>query len=124
MEITRGFNYYNGLTVFSDDPLITREFYYPENIELQRFEAHNLLFTDQSMKKVQQVVTICFDSRTSSGSGGNKIAAGYFTVKFRSVSKNYYRYYASYLDYQFNISGDALLGSCEPRNIRGSIRWA
>lgn len=121
VEVTRGYNATNGIAIYSNDPVVTREFYYPDNIELQAYQAHRLLFADCSLGSGQQAMTFTFDSRTSSGSSGNKIAAGFFTVKFRSVSKNYYLYYTSYLDYRFNLSGDVLLGSCEPVNILGNV---
>lgn len=121
IQITNGVNSKNGKYIYSDDPIITSEFYYPENIELQAYEPNRLLFTDQSFGEKQQAITFSFYTGSSSGSSGNKISAGYITIKFRAVSKNYYTYFTSYLDYMFNMSGDGLLGTTEPINIFGNV---
>ncbi|MFA9391684.1 MAG: DUF4249 family protein [Prolixibacteraceae bacterium] len=126
VEITPGYNNYSGLVVSSEDPVITNEFYYPENAELQNFSPHRLLFSDQSFGSGQKVITVSFYSGSSyycsEDESYHRISEGYITVKFRSVSKNYYTYFASYLNYMFNISGEALLGTVEPVNIMGNVK--
>jgi hypothetical protein len=112
--------------IFSEDPVITNEFYYPKNIKLHAFNPKRLLFSDHSLNSKQKKLTFSFyqggaSSWNNEGSSSKKINAGYVSVYFRSVSPGYYNYFASYLDYKFNMSSDIIFGSREPVNIISNI---
>lgn len=123
IEITRGGNY--GCYMSSLDPIITKEYYYPVNPDLNGFAPKRLLFTDQSLSKKQKTLNFLFNPGSTylrgEDGGHYVIGHGVIRVNFRTVSKNYYNYQTSLLQYQFNSSGDPLFGTREPKNIFSNV---
>jgi hypothetical protein len=124
IQVSRGINSY--CDIFSDDPIITGEFYYPANIAFNNYSPKRLLFTDNGLVNKQSQINVSFytgSSFSADESGGKHIIeSGFIGVYFRTVSKNYYSYWSSFLDYSFNFSGDVLFGTREASNIFTNIQ--
>lgn len=113
------------INISSTDPIITNEYYYPFNAELQSYSSKSLLFSDKSFNGKEANVSFNFMSVALSKIEPDRIThiipSGIFEFHFRSVSKNYYDYKASLLNYKFNLEGDILFGTREPQNIYTNI---
>jgi hypothetical protein len=122
-------NYYevalwSGQSIYSDDYAVTREYYYPLNIQLDDINTTHLLFSDKTFSGQKKSIrfTISSGNIDMDDNGKKYIKGGIIQIFFRNVSLAYYNYQTSLLNYYFNINGDILLGNCEPKNIYTNVK--
>jgi hypothetical protein len=113
--------------LYSDNPLITIEDYYPSILQFDAFPPTNLYF-----KMVNNSETFLVDfyysppmsSITNMGTGETTthIYSHSASIFLKTVSSNYYKYHVSRLKQFYSREGDPLYGVGEPVNVYTNIQ--
>jgi hypothetical protein len=113
----------------SDDPLITKEDYYPSILQLDAFPPRKLYFKKTHYNEAF-AVEFYYDppsvhTTTVSENGEQKNTYHIFShrahIELRTVSSSYYRYHVSRLTQFYSREGDALYGAGSPVNVYSNI---
>lgn len=103
--------------LYTNENVITSEYYYPNHIQLKNNINTTLLFSDQSFDGEQKEIRINFNTGDGFDGEAYVIYEGYFEFIFRSVSRAYYKYKTSHYNYCYNLQSDILYGTSEPQNV-------
>jgi hypothetical protein len=101
--------------IFSHDPIITTEPYYPSIIDIGVKPPPSLLFSDKAFNGKK--ISINFDYLPSVNSDKNKIISHVIFLQFRSISESYYKFMTSYYLNVNNQKVQVFTGNKEPINV-------
>lgn len=112
--------------LYSDDPLITSEVYYPSLLQFDAFPPQKLYFS-----KVQESETFEIEfyyappdfsvANIATGESIYQIYSHASTIYLRTISEAYYKYEISRLNQFYSRKGDPLYGVGEPVSVFSNI---
>lgn len=113
--------------LYSDNPIITKEDYYPSILQFDAFPPTNLYFKTENSSEtflIDFYYTPPMSSSTnmSSGETTTHIYSHSASIFLKTVSSNYYKYHVSRLKQFYSRKGDPLYGVGEPVNVYTNIQ--
>ncbi len=108
-------------TLYSDDQVILSENYYPKLFTLGVQYPKYLPFSDALFNGQEYELSISYFTGEKADNSTVNNSSVYHLV-FRSVSKEYYKYRTSLLEYHYNENTDILFGQNEHMNIYSNVQ--
>ena len=112
--------------LYSDNPAITNEDYYPSVLQFDAFPPTNLYFKKENNSEPFYIdfyysPPMSSITNMSSGETNTHIYFHSATIYLKTVSENYYKYHVSRLKQFYSREGDPLYGVGEPVNVYTNI---
>jgi len=110
---------YLGKRIFSDEPAIKSETYYPTLLAIGKQYPQYLPFKDKLLKRGTNKLRINYYAPMSTNK--DSILTHLIFIHFNTISENYYNYRTSLLKQSYNIESDILYGQSEIINVHSNI---
>lgn len=107
--------------LWTNEKIITNESYYPSILSFEKKMHNRLLFSDKQIKDDIKKIVVYFTPEQEISKGQQKIKFSYIDVYLRSVSEEYYKYYTTLIQHQYNQKGDFFYGLGEPLNAFSNV---
>lgn len=112
--------------LYSDDPIIAREDYYPSPLQFDAFPPTHLYFKKQHYStpfnfEFYYSPPSISNTRISTENTKQQYFSHNATIILKTISENYYKYQASRLSQFYSREGDPLYGVGEPVNVFTNI---
>jgi len=120
--ILRDQNEMNMSKLYSSDPVITSEGYYPSLVAFDAKQPDRLLFSDKLINGRMHKFDITYRAPLSIIGGVRYINPHLIFLLLRNVSEDYYHYYTTLLKQRNALRPEILFGVAEPSTIFSNIQ--
>lgn len=107
--------------LWTNDKIIANESYYPSILSFEKKMPNRLLFNDKQFNGNIKNIVLYFTPEQEISKGQQKIKFSYIDVYLRSVSEEYYKYFTTLIQHQYNQKGDFFYGLGEPLNVFSNV---
>jgi hypothetical protein len=108
--------------IWTSEPIITQEAYYPSDLTLDKEYPERLLFNDTEINGEKKTIVVYYEPpQRIYGSGQVYVSSHIIYVYLNSVTKEYYDFFTSALLQINNREGDLFYGLSEPVEVSTNV---